>query len=187
MDEIEYAREEIDKKINADPNALIADTMREERATNILSQINPDGLLTDIEHRIRGEKKNPFTNQWTPISQDGAKVSEELVGTFISFLGSILNQNTSMSNFKDQEVNNLMEMITDWVRSDLVVNAKKYGIEGQYTEYDRIAHIVCATCFTVFKRALNGRESSRIFKMVRMNENISPEKKNKFMDNIKFW
>lgn len=186
MNEIEFAREQQRDQINSDPGAFQADTFREERATNILAQINPDNLLVDIEHRIRGEKKD-YTGAWVVMSKDNKPVSEELVSTFISFLGCILNQNTSMSNFKEQEVNNLMGMITNWVKSDLVVNAEKYGIEGQYTEYDRIAHIVCSTCFAVFKRALNGRESGRIFKMMRMNENIQGEKKSSFKDNFKFW
>jgi len=186
MNEIDFAREQQDKQLAADPQAMYADAMREEKATNILAQINPDSLLTDIEHRIRGEKKD-YTGQWVTIAKRKQPVSEELVATFISFLGSILNQNTSMSNFKEQEINNLMDMITSWVKRDLVVNAKKYNIEGEYTEYDRIAHIICATCFTVFKRALNGGEARRIFKMMRMNENINPEKKSKMMENFKFW
>ena len=186
MDDQQFATQQQDKQIANDPQAMYADVMREERATNILAQINPDNLLTDIEHRIRGEKKD-FTGQWVVISDKGKQVSEELVANFISFLGCILNQNTSMSNYKEKEINNLMELIADWVRNDLVVNAEKYGIEGQYTEYDRVGHIICATCFAVFKRALNGKEASRIFKMMRMSENISPEKKNKFIDNLKFW
>lgn len=187
MDEIAYAREELDKKLGADPQAMFADGMREEKVINILAQINPDSLLTDIEHRIRGEKKDPFTGAWVPIVKGGRRVSEQLVSTFISFLGSILNQNTSMSNFSEGEINNLMEMIIDWVKSDLVVNADKYGIEGDYTEYDRICHIVCATCFTVFKRAQGGRESARIFKMMRMSENLNPQKKSKLAEAFKFW
>ncbi len=185
-EELQFAREQQDKQIANDPNAMYADMQREEKAINILAQINPDNLLTDIEHRIRGEKKG-FNGQWTVISVNKKPVSEEMVSDFISFLGSILNQNTSMSNFKEGEVNNLMEMITDWVKDNLDVNAVRYGIEGDYTEYDRIAHIVCSTCFAVFKRALNGGESRRIFKMMRMNENINPEKKNKLTDNFKFW
>ncbi len=185
-EEIQFAREQQDKATASDPNAMYADMQREEKAINILAQINPDNLLTDIEHRIRGEKKG-FNGQWTVISVNKKPVSEEMVSDFISFLGSILNQNTSMSNFKEGEVNNLMEMITDWVKDNLDVNAVRYGIEGDYTEYDRIAHIVCSTCFAVFKRALNGGESRRIFKMMRMNENINPEKKNKLTDNFKFW
>ena len=183
--EIQFAKEQQAKQIENDPQALYADMLREERTTNILAQINPDNLLTDIEHRIRGEKKD-FAGQWTKIGK-GEGVSEELIVKFVSFLGCILNQNTSMSNFKEKEINNLMEMITDWVKNDLVVNAETYGIEGQYVEYDRIGHIVCATCFAVFKRALNGRESSRIFRMMQMSETINPEKKGKFRDNFKFW
>lgn len=186
MDELQAAKDQQERQLAGDPQAIYADHMREEKAINILAQINPDSLLTDIEHRIRGEKKD-MTGQWTKISDKQTPVSEELVSTFISFLGSILNQNTSMSNFKETEVNNLMEMITDWIRNDLVVNAGKYGIEGQYTEYDRVAHIVCSTCFTVFKRALHGRESARIFKMMRMNETINPEGKSKWSDGLNFW
>ena len=186
MDEMEFANKQLQEQIANDPNSMIADNIREERTANILAQINPDNLLTDIEHRIRGEKKD-FTGQWVLISKKGEGVSEELVSNFISFLGCILNQNTSMSNFKEQEVNNMMELITDWVRSDLVVNASKYGIEGQYTEYDRVGHIICMTCFTVFKRALNGAEARRIFKMMKMNENINPQRESKLRDNLKFW
>ena len=97
MDEQRFAQQQQDKQIENDPNAMYADVLREERATNILAQINPDNLLTDIEHRIRGEKKD-MGGQWIVISTKGKKVSEELVANFISFLGSILNQNTSMSN-----------------------------------------------------------------------------------------
>ena len=186
MNELEYAREQQEKQIAGDPNAMYADAMREEKAANILQQINPDSLLTDIEHRIRGEKKG-FQGQWVKISNSKGEVSEELVSDFVSFLGAILNQNTSMSNFKEQEVNNMMTMIIGWVKSNLVVNANRYGIEGNFPEYDRVAHIVCATCFAVFKRALNGGEARRIFKMMRMNENINPERKGKFTDNFKFW
>lgn len=187
MDEQQFAKQQQAEQLANDPQAMYADMMREDRTANILSQINPDNLLTDIEHRIRGEKKDVFTGQWTSIKAEGQQVSEELVGNFISFLGCILNQNTSMSNFKEAEINNLMEMITDWVKNDLVVNATKYEIEGNYTEYDRIAHIICATCFAVFKRALNGRESLRIFKMMRVSESNTPDSKHKFRDNFKFW
>lgn len=186
MDEQQFANQQQDKQIASDPNSMYAEQLREERAANILAQINPDNLVTDIEHRVRGEKKDITGRGWVKISEQNTQVSEQLVANFISFLGCVLNQNTSMSNFKEGEINNLMEMITDWVKNDLVVNAGAYGIEGQYTEYDRIAHIICTTCFTVFKRAQNGREAARIFKMMRMNENINPEGKSKIKD-FKFW
>lgn len=186
--EIDFYREQQAEQIANDPNALYADSMREEKVTNILSQINPDNLLMDIEHRIRGEKKNAYTGEWESISETKSKMSDELVSNFMSFLGCILNQNTSMSNFTHTEINNLMEVIIEWVISDLSVNGNKYGIEGQYTEYDRIGHIICTTCFAVFKRALNGQESRRIFRILKVTEAIGAQKgKRSMMDNFKFW
>ena len=173
--------------IDNDPNAMYADAMRQEKVTNILQQINPDNLLADIEHRIRGEKKD-FNGEWEPVHKDGAKVSEQLISDFISYLGSILNQNTSMSNFTPQEINNLMELIRNWYMGHMNVNAEKYGIEGQYSEYDRIGHIVCGTCFTVLKRAQGGQESRRIFKIMKLTESSSSGNQKKgIFDNFKFW
>lgn len=186
MDDQQFASQQLDKQLDQSSDAMYAGMLREDKAGNILAQINPDNLLTDIEHRIRGEKKDA-AGAWVRIHADAEAVSEELVADFISFLGAILNQNTSMSNFKEQEINNMMEMITEWVVSHLVVNAERYGIEGNYTEYDRIGHIICATCFAVFKRALNGGESRKIFKMMRVTESTNPQKGNKLMDTLKFW
>ncbi len=169
-----------------DPNALYADHMREEKVTNILQQIDPEGLLTEIEHRIRGEKKDIYTQEWVPINIHAKPVSEEMIANFISFLGAILNQNTCLSNFSQQEINNLMEVIIEWVRDDLSDNDEKYGIVGDYTEMTRIGNIICVTCLTVLKRSLNGQESRRVFKMMKVTESLTPPKKKGIMDMFKF-
>ena len=132
-----------DKKLEQDPNAIYADTLREEKTANLLDQLNPDNLLTDIEHRIRGEKKDPFTQKWIPISKKYTRaINEELVSNFVSFLGSILNQNTSMSNFSVNEINNMMQMIITYVKNDLTVNDEKSEIVGNWTEMARIGKII---------------------------------------------
>lgn len=187
ISEAEFLQQQQQTQIANDPNAMYADAMKEEKVTNILQQINPDNLLADIEHRIRGEKKDIYTGEWKSISETGKTISEQLVADFMSFLGSILNQNTSMSNFSKEEINNMMTLISDWVRRHLVINADEYGIGGRYSEYDRIGHIVCNTCFAVFKRALNGQESRRIFKIMKLTESNNANKKGGFAENFKFW
>lgn len=92
-----------------------------------------------------------------------------------------------MSNFSPQEINNLMDLIRYWVMGHLMVNAEAYGIEGQYSEWDRIGHIICATCFTVLKRAQNGQESKRIFKIMKLTESNMGKEKGGFGSNFKFW
>lgn len=177
-----------DQQIDNDPNSLYAEGMREEKTANILSQISPDTLLNEIEHRIRGEKKDEFLQKWVPISPDAPKVSDEMVGKFMSFLGSILNQNTTMSNFSPQEINNIMTMVIEYISDDLDVNAKKYGIEGDYTEMTRIGMIIQNTMFTVLKRAQNGMEARRVFSSWRVSENLNqPNQKKGMMDALAFW
>lgn len=171
-----------------DPNALYADMLREDKVTNIISQISPENLLEEIEHRIRGEKKNAFTKQWSPINPEGTPISDELVANFMSFLGAILNQNTALSNFSSGEINNLMEVIIEWIRDDLTDNDKRYGLVGRYTEMHRIGHIICMTCFTVFKRAQNGMEARNMWKALKVHETSSPTQPKKgIADALKFW
>lgn len=175
------------QQLDSDPNALYADEARESRATNILDQINPDNLLSDIENRIRGRKKNQYTKEWEPISQNQKPVNEELITNFMSFLGAILNQNVSMSNFSAGEINNMMSMIITYVKNDLTVNDVKYDIVENYTEMSRIANIICITCFSTFKQAMNGSLSRRVFGSLKMDASLVNDPKKSLGDTFKFW
>ncbi len=172
----------------SDANALYADSIREEKVTNILSQINPDNLLADIEWRIRGYKKNSVTGEWEKINKNSPEINEQLVANFMSFLGSVLNQNTSMSNFSSGEINTIMEHIIEFIADDLTVNDKKYGILGDYQEMSRIANIVTMTVFAVLKRSMNGMEARRVFASLKITESLTQAPQQKGMlDAMKFW
>ncbi len=175
------------QQIDNDPNAVYADTLRKEGTANLLDQLNPDNLLVDIEHRIRGEKKDPYTNSWVAISDEQKPISEKLVSNFISFLGAILNQNTSMSNFSADEINNMMEMIVTWIGIDLDVNDEIYGIEDDYPEMWRIAHIISMSCFATFKQAMNGMLSKRIFGSLKVDAHLTDTNKPGMKDALAFW
>jgi hypothetical protein len=125
--EMDFQREMQDRQSNNDPNSVYADSMREQKITNVIAQLNPELLLTEIEHRIRGEKKNHYTEQWEAIIKD-KPISEELVQNYISFLNVYLTQNNSLSNYSTQEINNIMEVVIDYVRDDLSDNAERYGL-----------------------------------------------------------
>ena len=188
--EEQLALTQLDQKqqqIDNDPNAIYADTLRKEGTANLLDQLNPDNLLVDIEHRIRGEKKDPYSNKWIPISKDQKPISEKLVSNFISFLGSILNQNTSMSNFSADEINNMMHMIVTYIGIDLDVNDEVYGIKGDYPEMWRIAHIISISCFSTFKQAMNGMLSKRIFGSLKVDAHLTDTNKSGVQDALAFW
>ncbi len=180
--QLDQAQEQIDN----DPNAVYAENMKSERAANLLDQINPDNLLTDIEHRIRGEKKNVYTQKWE-VSPDHKQVSEKLLSNFISFLGAVLNQNTSMSNFSADEINNMMENIIKYIAKEMTVNDELYGLVEDYTEMDRIAIIICTACFATFKQALNGSLSRRVFGTMKLHGDLNEDNKPNFKDALAFW
>jgi hypothetical protein len=126
----------------SDPNSLYADYMREEKVKNVIQQLNPDNLVEDIEHRIRGEKKDRFSGEWVLIDKN-SRISELLIGRYISYLSSTLNQNTSLSNYSSGEINNLMEMVVDHLKYDLSDNAEAYGfVVVNEIEIDAIVKIL---------------------------------------------
>ncbi len=173
---------------DSDPNAIYADSMREERITNVIAQLDPSNLLEEIEHRLRGEKFNKETQIWEPIGNVSIAIHEKLVSRLMSFLGSVLNQNTTLSNYSINEINNRMELVIDYIRDDLTDNDVEYEIEGDYTEMTRIGMIVCETVSSVFRRALNGMESRRIFNALKVTESLTQAPQRQTMkEAFQFW
>lgn len=135
--EINFQRESQERDIAANPNSIYADTMREDKVRNVIAQLNPELLLTEIEHRIRGEKKNHLTGEWEPIS-GSIVMSEELVQNYIAFLNVYLTQNNSLSNFSPNEINSIMEVVISYIRDDLSDNAERYGLSKRATIKQRV-------------------------------------------------
>lgn len=158
---------------------VYANMMQEERVKNILGQTSPDNQLTDIEWRIKGYKKNPYTSSWERIDPNAPEPHPLLVGRYIAFLSSILNDNTRFTNLSGNEINKLMKIIIEWLTDDIDTNAEVYGLKGDYTERTRIGYIILNNTFLVLKRSENGMESRRVWGAINMTEsmNTMPQKK----------
>lgn len=132
QEEMNFQREMQQRQDASNPNSIYADSMREEKIRNVISQLNPETLLTEIEHRIRGEKKNSYTEEWELIGGQ-VQISEKLVQNYISFLNVYLTQNNSLSNYSPEEINNIMNVIIDYIKDDLTDNAEAYGLTKRET------------------------------------------------------
>ena len=167
---------------------IYATQMQEDRVANLIAQISPDNQLMELQWRIKGYIKNPRTMRWKKTNEAAPEPSALLVSNYISFLSSILNQNTTLSNYSTHEINALMKIIIRWVTDDLRTNAVAYNIGSNYTERSRIGHILLIFTYSAFKRALNGQESRRIFRALSVAENISPQSQPRgFLDALQFW
>jgi hypothetical protein len=136
--ELKMQKDMFNEQMANDPNAVYADSLRDDKIRNVISQIDPANLLEEIEHRIRGEKKNSFTQEWQPIDVSAIPISEKLVSNYISFLGTYLTQNTSMSNYSPREINSIMEVVIEHIRDDLSDNADIYGLVTRKTITEKV-------------------------------------------------
>ena len=171
------------------PDDIYASHQQKERVENLVDQISPDHQLMDLQWRIKGYIKDPVSKMWVKINEKSPEINPILVSRYISYLSSILNQNTTLSNYSSDEINRIMSLLIKWIVDDLRCNAEEYGLGSNYSEWSRIGHIMLNTTFAAFKRAQNGMESKRIFKILNLNEAYSPvdQKKQGVMDALKFW
>lgn len=167
---------------------LYATAIQEEKIKNIISQLDPENQLKDIEMRIRGYKRNVMTKDWEKIDPNSPEPPRLLISRFISYLSSIMNQNTTQGNLSETQVNNLMRLAIEYVADELDSNAGLYDLENNYTERTRIGHIILNSMFFTLNRALNGQESKRMWKSLSLNEsNSGVQKENKVMEALQFW
>ena len=167
---------------------LYANVIQEEKIKNIISQLDPENQLKEIEMRIRGYKKNTFSQDWEKIDPDSPEPPRLLIMRFISYLSSMMNQNTTQSNLSEQQVNALMRLVISYVSDELDSNAGLYNLENNYTERTRIGHIILNSTFFVLNRALNGQEAKRMWKAMSLSESFSQQPpKSKLKEALAFW
>lgn len=183
-------QQQYDEQYTSEPvksDEIYANVLQEERVRNIIAQTSPDNQLVDVEWRIKGYKKNPFTQQWEKIDSRASEPPPLLVGRYITYLSSILNDNTRFTNLSSTEINKIMKLVIEWLVDDLDTHAEEYGMGNKYTERTRIGQIILNNTFLVLKRSENGMESRRIWNAINMQETFSmqPPQKRGFADALK--
>ena len=184
----QYSPEQNYPQVPVSQDELYANAIQEERVKNIISQLDPENQLKEIEMRIRGYKKNYFTQEWEKIDPDTPEPPRILVSRFISYLSSIMNQNTTQGNLSEGQVNSLMRLVIEYLSDELDANSEIYNLENNYTERTRLGHIILNSVFFALSRALNGQEARRMWKALSLNESSdSSQNKETFRNALKFW
>lgn len=167
---------------------IYANMLQDDRVRNVIAQTSPDNQLIDIEWRIKGYKKNAFTGQWEKIDKNIPEPHPLLVGRYISFLSSLLSDNSRFTNLSSMEINKIMKLSIEYLTDDLDSHAEEYGLMSNYTERSRIGLMILNHTFFVLKRAENGMEARRVWNSLSVVENLNnmPQKKGLF-DSLKFW
>jgi len=160
----------------------------ESSINNIVAQIDPQTIIDNLDHALKGEQYNKEKGEWIMNDSNKALVNDECRGSIISYLDGVLNNNTTMGNIDEKRLSFLMESVIETVRRMFVVNLERFGFvkpgpgftEGDF--YNRgspdssrmtmVSNMVYKVCFLVFTRALKGQESMRIFRSLSMTDNM---------------
>lgn len=176
------------QEVPVSQDEVYATALQEQRVTNIISQISPEHQLIEIEMRIKGYRKDHRKNRWVKIDENAPEPHHLLVSRFMAYLSSILNQNTTLSNLSDLQINRIMKLVIEYIVDDIDTNATTYGIASDYTERTRIGHIILNSVFFVLSRALNGQEARRMWKTLSLTESLDqPQQKKGLLDSLKVW
>ncbi len=170
----------------------------EEDIKNIVGQIDPQRILDNLNHALKGEYFSKEEGIWKKVGEP--LINDEGRGWIISFFTSIMNNASTMGIITEQQFGYLMEGIIDTVGREFRCNLERFGFvsPGKYYQtkvYENkgspdtsrmktIAEMIMQRAFIIYSRSLKGSESNRIFKSLSMSDNmgyggdIKPKRKN---------
>ena len=124
---------------------------------SIVLLTNPENDLYKLELSLRNirldDKGNPITND----KNAKAMMNEKGVQSVLSIIQSVVNQVTIMSNLSQNDIPMLIELMSDAMIKDLMVNSKDYGIDVE-TSRDKIVFMSSSFAFVCMKRAFEEGE-----------------------------
>lgn len=148
---------------------VYASELQREIVKNIIAQLDPGNQLDKIQMALKGYRKNEHTQEWIKINPNGKEPHPELVEKLMGRLVPLVSQSMTMAFLSEKQVNMMMHRFIGWLNDFIDNNSEKYGIDDE-SERTRICDIMLDAAFPNLTRALNGRESTRIFKAISLSE-----------------
>lgn len=162
---------------------------QEGSISNIVGQIDPSTIIDNLDHALKGEQWNKEKQQWIMNATGEPLVNEACRAAVISYLDGILTNNTSMAHLDKVRLSFLMESVISSIKRMFVCNLEKFGFVEPGPDYlnkiyynrgspdsarmTMVANMCFKVAFLVFTRALDGKESMRIFKSLAMHDPMS--------------
>ena len=164
------------------PQALPSYGSDEEEVKNIVGQIDPQRILDNLNHSLKGEYYNKEKGAWEKVG--GELANDECRGWVISYFTHILNNASTMGFITKQQFSNLMEEVIDAVTREFKCNLEKFGFvppskrykHGEYenkgpvdsSRMNSISGMIYKNAFLIYSRSVEGAESKRIFRSLTM-------------------
>lgn len=160
----------------------------EGQVTNIVGQIDPQTIIDNLDHALKGEQFNKEQGAWVSNDTGEALVNDACRGAVISYVTSLLANNTTMGHIDEKRLGYIMEGVIETITRTFNVNLEKYGFVPAGDKfkdkiyYNRgtpdtarmtaVSNMVYMVCFLVLTRALKGNESSKIFRSLTLSDSM---------------
>lgn len=157
--------------------------MDKDLIRNIVSQIDPAGVLNNLRRVLRGEIKDA-KGKW--IFSGRRLVNEECEYDVMTYLSGVLTNSTVMSTLSENDISNHMHTIIETIARMFVCNLERYGFvppnplsskvgymnrgTPDSSRMRQVANMVFQVCHIVLKRAVNGMESRKVFSSLSMTD-----------------
>jgi len=155
---------------------------------NVLDQINPQQIIDNLDHSLKGEIFNKETGAWEMNPSKKPLVNNSCRGAIISYITGLLTNNTTMAIVDKNQLSGVMESVIETLTRTFVVNLEEYGFVEPGPGFEKeayenkgvpdtarmtmVANMVYAVVFLVLTRALNGMESKKIFSSLSMSDTM---------------
>lgn len=111
---------------------------------------DPQSLITQIEMYLRNVRRSEDGTKL--ISLGKARVNETGINDILGMISSISNQSQILSNFEQQEVEGMLDLLNDTLCRVMLVNKVKWGISCD-ADCDLINQQIISIAYGTLKRA----------------------------------
>lgn len=129
---------------------------------DLLDKIKPDAIAEVIRHKLLGERQDTKTLQWVKmLALQELALSEVGAEQISNLILGVANQNSSISNLKDEEIKRRVLSIAETAQIMCLENWQEYGIKRKAQLY-----FVHEVVFTIALVTLKQPENEGIRKMI---------------------
>lgn len=186
MVEYYYPQQQVDQPQQGYGTVMPSYENVEGAVTNIVSQIDPQQVIDNLDHALKGEQWNKELGKW--VFSGNQLVNDSCRNAVINYLTPALTNISTMGIIDEKRLSLFMEGVIQAIRRMFVCNLELYGFVPPGEHFDKgiyynrgtpdssrmnmVTDMIYRTCFLVLTRSLKGIESHRIFKSLTMTDTM---------------
>lgn len=160
----------------------------ESSISNIVGQIDPNTIIDNLNHSLKGEFYDKEKGLWIMNSSGIPLVNDACRGFIISYVTGIMNNNSTMGIITQQQLGFIMESIIEDLGKEFVCNLERFGFvppgpgyknnsyenkgSPESSRMSSVSNMIFRAVFSCYTRSLNGMESKKIFSSLRMADSL---------------